>query len=321
MLRKCPAAEKSDQRAWPGLLHGFFFWGFVLLFIGTTLIVIQADFTDLLFDVKFLKGTFYKLFSITLDLAAWSASPCWRGFLVRRYFFPGPKGLPTKPDDAIMHGLLLAILITGFIIEGSRMAVTELGTPLAPWSPVGLLFAKAPRRHGQGRAACPAQGDLVVPSAAGDGLFHHHPAHQVPAYPDHQQQLFLCRSRRQRQTRQSRSGERGGRDLRRQQHQAHDLEGHLRCRRLHPLQALPGSLSGLEYRQAAVAHEGGQPDRRGGLQQPGSQSHRRRHPGCPVGLHYLPGLSGDLPRGDRACRQDHRDAPVPRPHGRRVSGR
>ena len=36
-----------------------------------------------------------------------------------------------------------AILITGFVIEGARMAVTELGTPLANWSPVGLVFAKA----------------------------------------------------------------------------------------------------------------------------------------------------------------------------------
>ena len=41
-----------------------------------------------------------------------------------------------------MHGLLLTILVTGFVIEGARMAVTELGTPLAAWSPVGLLIAK-----------------------------------------------------------------------------------------------------------------------------------------------------------------------------------
>ena len=41
-----------------------------------------------------------------------------------------------------MHGLLFAILLSGFVIEGARMAVTELGTPLAYWSPVGLVFAK-----------------------------------------------------------------------------------------------------------------------------------------------------------------------------------
>jgi len=42
-----------------------------------------------------------------------------------------------------MHGLLFAILISGFVIEGARMAVTEMDTSLAFWSPVGLLFAKA----------------------------------------------------------------------------------------------------------------------------------------------------------------------------------
>jgi Fe-S oxidoreductase len=41
-----------------------------------------------------------------------------------------------------MHGLLLTILLTGFFIEGSRIAVNEIGTPLALWSPIGLLFAK-----------------------------------------------------------------------------------------------------------------------------------------------------------------------------------
>jgi Fe-S oxidoreductase len=44
-----------------------------------------------------------------------------------------------------MHALLFIILITGFVIEGARMAVTEYpqNMALAVWSPVGLLFAKA----------------------------------------------------------------------------------------------------------------------------------------------------------------------------------
>nr|WP_240194284.1 heterodisulfide reductase-related iron-sulfur binding cluster [Desulfopila inferna] len=126
----------------PGLFHGLFFWGFFLLFIGTTLIVIQADFTDLFFGVKFLKGNFYKLFSITLDIAGLVAIVMLAALAVRRYIFP-PKDLVIKKDDALMHGLMLVILITGFVIEGARIAVTELGTPLAPWSPVGLMVARA----------------------------------------------------------------------------------------------------------------------------------------------------------------------------------
>lgn len=63
------------------------------------------------------------------------------GLFVRRYFF-APEGLKTKNDDAIMHGLLLTILLTGFVVEGSRIAATEIGTSLALWSPVGLMLAK-----------------------------------------------------------------------------------------------------------------------------------------------------------------------------------
>ena len=133
--------KKVVRVAWPGLFHGLFFWGFFLLFIGTTLIVIQADFTDLLFDYVFLKGNFYKLFSITLDAAGVVAIIMLGVLFFRRYILK-PVGLETKTDDAVMHGLLFVILVTGFVIEGARMAVTELGTPLATWSPVGLLAAK-----------------------------------------------------------------------------------------------------------------------------------------------------------------------------------
>jgi Fe-S oxidoreductase len=125
----------------PGIAHAVFFWSFLVLFIGTTLIVLQADFTDLLFDVTFLKGTFYKLFSLTLDLAGLTAILMLAGLMVRRYLIR-PQGLVTKSDDALMHGLLFAILVTGFLIEGARMAVTEIHTPqLAAWSPVGWAVA------------------------------------------------------------------------------------------------------------------------------------------------------------------------------------
>ena len=127
---------------WPGLAHGAFFWSFFVLFIGTALIVLQADFTDLLFDIKFLKGTFYKLFSISLDLAGLLALVGMGALFVRRYLV-NSAALDSNWNDAFMHGLLFLILLTGFVIEGARMAVTELGTPLSYWSPVGLVFAKA----------------------------------------------------------------------------------------------------------------------------------------------------------------------------------
>ena len=128
MLLQVIMQKKVTRVTIPGMFHGLFFWAFFVLFIGTCLIVLQADFTDLLFDIKFLKGPFYLFFSIVLDLAGLVAIVMLGALFYRRYI-QKPEGLQTGPDDAIMHGLLMAILVTGFIIEGARMSVTEMGTP------------------------------------------------------------------------------------------------------------------------------------------------------------------------------------------------
>ena len=143
LLKNVFLQRKILQVKGPGYAHGLFFWGFLLLFIGTILVAAQADFTDLLFGVKFLHGDFYRFFSLILDLAGLVALVMLSGLFVRRYLVR-PEGLETTRDDAIMHGLLFSILLTGFVIEGARMAVTELpgNMSLAVWSPVGLLLAK-----------------------------------------------------------------------------------------------------------------------------------------------------------------------------------
>lgn len=126
-----------------GIFHSLFFWSFILLFIGTCLIVIQADFSELFFDYVFLKGAFYKVFSIVLDIAGLLAIFMLSGLFIRRYFIK-PEGLETSRDDMIMHILLFAILFTGFLIEGTRMAATEMKTnpEWMIYSPVGMVIAK-----------------------------------------------------------------------------------------------------------------------------------------------------------------------------------
>nr|WP_281289746.1 respiratory nitrate reductase subunit gamma [Geothermobacter ehrlichii] len=65
-------------------------------------------------------------------------------FLMIRRFVLKPEGLETTRDDYIIHSLLMLILFSGFIIEGLRIAATELDNNrlLAHYSPVGLLFAE-----------------------------------------------------------------------------------------------------------------------------------------------------------------------------------
>jgi len=127
-----------------GLPHALFFWGFLTLFIGTLLVMLQADFFTPLMQVNILSGKFYEAFSLVLDLAGLLALLMLAGLFIRRFFIR-PEGLVIVDDDYRVHFLLFAILITGFLIEGARMAATELvqNPDLARYSPVGLVVANA----------------------------------------------------------------------------------------------------------------------------------------------------------------------------------
>ncbi len=126
----------------PGSLHAFFFWGFLLLFIGTLLVMLQADFTDPLFSWRFLSGAFYLAFKLVLNGAGLIAIAALFGLALRR-FAVRPKGLQTGSDDYLSHLMLFVILCSGFILEGARMAVTELhaNPGLARFSYGGLPIA------------------------------------------------------------------------------------------------------------------------------------------------------------------------------------
>ena len=141
MLRGMLGQSKVLRVLDPGCLHALFFWSFGLLFLGTLLIMAQADISTPLFGLSFLKGTFYKLFSLVLDVAGILALLMLGGLLVRR-FCVKPQGGQTIRDDYAVHGLLFAIILTGFVTEGVRMAATEIvGNPeLARFSPGGLLL-------------------------------------------------------------------------------------------------------------------------------------------------------------------------------------
>ncbi|HEX5773980.1 MAG TPA: heterodisulfide reductase-related iron-sulfur binding cluster, partial [Geomobilimonas sp.] len=126
-----------------GLPHNLFFWGFLTLFVGTLLVMAQADFFTPLMQVNLLSGEFYKAFSLVLDLAGLVALVMLGGLFCRR-FVKKPDGLETTEQDYVIHQLLFAILLTGFLIEGARMAATELqqNPGLAVYSPVGYVVAQ-----------------------------------------------------------------------------------------------------------------------------------------------------------------------------------
>ncbi|MGH7369484.1 MAG: heterodisulfide reductase-related iron-sulfur binding cluster, partial [Candidatus Methylomirabilaceae bacterium] len=118
-----------------GLLHLSMSWGFAVLFIATCLVALQ-DY----FGIPTLYGRFYLYFmSMTVDLFGLAAVVGVGIALARRYGARPDRLL--KPRAAHGYGVLLAlffiILITGFLVEGLRIAATE--DPWGRWSPGGWL--------------------------------------------------------------------------------------------------------------------------------------------------------------------------------------
>jgi Fe-S oxidoreductase/nitrate reductase gamma subunit len=111
---------------YPGIMHLFIFWGFLLLLIGTLLIFFQEDFTKLIFDKVFIQGSFYLTFSFILDLFGLLAIIGVLLAAFRRYILK-PDRLDNKTEDAVVLLLIFVILVTGFFIEGLRIAVTRPG--------------------------------------------------------------------------------------------------------------------------------------------------------------------------------------------------
>ena len=126
------------KKKYAGILHVLIYTGFIILFIGTVLIFIQVDFTEPLFGLKFLESTFYLYYSITLDVFGVLAII---GILMAasRRLFAKPPQLKNNYDDLIILSMLFIILLSGFIIEGSRIAVNR--PEWSAWSPAGLVVA------------------------------------------------------------------------------------------------------------------------------------------------------------------------------------
>ena len=128
------------REAFPGWMHFFIFWGFLILTVGTALVAIQADFTDLLFKVKFLKGGFYLIFSFLLEVGGLAAIIGILMAIYRRYVVK-PDRLDTKPDDGIVLAWILVVLVTGFLAEGARIAafMNDPAYAYEKWSFLGWL--------------------------------------------------------------------------------------------------------------------------------------------------------------------------------------
>ena len=122
LIRYGIAQTRVIREAYPGIFHLFIFWGFVILFIGTSLTVFDEDLYRLITGTKFIQGNFYVVLSFLLDLFGLLAIIGLLMALFRRYL-QKPERLDNQGEDATLLVFILLILVTGFLTEGARIGV------------------------------------------------------------------------------------------------------------------------------------------------------------------------------------------------------
>ncbi|MBF8290119.1 MAG: protein of unknown function cysteine-rich region domain protein [Chloroflexi bacterium] len=143
---------KRDPYA--GVFHAAIMWGFIVLFIGTAILTIEADIVrPFLPQFSFYWGAFYLVYSLVLDVLGLAMLVGLAAMAVRRARKPRQLDYarvdiaPATTDrggfqtgDWIFLGWLALLGVSGFILEGSRILANDY-----PWfevfSPVGWVLA------------------------------------------------------------------------------------------------------------------------------------------------------------------------------------
>ncbi|MCX5853045.1 MAG: heterodisulfide reductase-related iron-sulfur binding cluster [Deltaproteobacteria bacterium] len=136
---------KTFKDVYPGIMHGFIFFGFFVLIFGAAFDATEFHIAEPL-GVPFLTGRFYLVFSFLMELFGLFVLIGVFLALDRRYITRpdrlGYKGdSDNTPDDAIVLLLIGSIIITGFVIEALRIHVTN--PPWEVWSFAGYALSKA----------------------------------------------------------------------------------------------------------------------------------------------------------------------------------
>lgn len=135
------ARLKTEPRAL--IMHLSLFWGMVLLALGTALATVDWEITRLLMGFRILIGSFYLWFELLLDVAGLALIIGLLIAIYRRYILHLEKlrtiNPPTFPIDSFYLIIVLLIIgVTGFIVEGLRLAIDDVRwQESGPWAFAG----------------------------------------------------------------------------------------------------------------------------------------------------------------------------------------
>ena len=135
---------RTAQDIYAGIMHMTIFWGMAALLMGTILATVDWDVTHLFLGFQFLTDGVYVLYELILDIVGLLLLLGLGMAALRRYVLrpPSLQGRLTREmqlDDAYVIAMLVLVAITGYLVEGLRIAVLQ--PDWAPWSPVGNALA------------------------------------------------------------------------------------------------------------------------------------------------------------------------------------
>ncbi len=131
---------KVIRETYAGIMHASIFFGFVVLFIVTMIIVVQEDFTGLFFHYHFIHGDFYIIWSLFGDIFGVVVLAGLLMAIYRRYVLK-PSRLDTKATDTFALVLITFIVLSGFFNESMRIALTGFPVFEKVASPFGYILA------------------------------------------------------------------------------------------------------------------------------------------------------------------------------------
>ena len=124
------------KELYPGTMHALIFGGAAILILGK-IIRLFSYITGLTVPPQ----SVYLYASLASEIGAVLILVGGGMAVFRRYIIRPPR-LDNKPDDSLVYIWVFLIILTGFMIKGYRIAVSEVSpTDWAMWSPVGYLFA------------------------------------------------------------------------------------------------------------------------------------------------------------------------------------
>jgi Fe-S oxidoreductase len=136
VLTHAAAQQRTVREKYAAVFHTFIYTGFIILTIATTVVALDYD-----FGFTIMQGAFYLYFQSFLVDVFGALVMVGVAIAAYRRLVLKPKKLVYTDESVWILVAILLIVLTGFELEGLRIAATN--DPWGAWSPFGYLLAKA----------------------------------------------------------------------------------------------------------------------------------------------------------------------------------